>query len=408
MIFVAIGIFVLYAYIQWRIEKSLLYPPILISVIWALFLLLAATTQIYDRLSDFTLTLYVAGIIGFGLGSVVALSVPLRIRRRDTGRVWYGDSVKPYIGLLIMGLMLLPLYLRHILWVASQIRPDNILLALRISQASDPRLGIGLYEYLISLMTFGAIAAVSQDNGSKRRRITSILLVLLALAYNIISASRTGIGILIFGITGTIMIRRSSNQLRKVAAAGILFGSLFIAIAIALGKLDVFGLTGHNWAESVGNMIRHYMVSGVIAFDHVVRDPYAYKDGFHSLRFFIAVANKMGAHYPVAPLVLDYTWIPYPTNVYTMFFPAYVDFGSIGLVSYAAILGMISCWVYRLARAGSAIAVGLYGLFFAKLLISGITEHFIVSMSYWIQAWIVFMVLLWAGKTRRAWRRTYG
>jgi len=292
-----------------------------------------------------------------------------------------------------LGLMLVPLIVLKMRSISSDVGIDNVMLALRYESAKGEGSGLGLLAYPIAWLTFASIAAVAHANETVKARIVTWILITIALVCQVLSASRTGVGILLFGLAGTYAMRVRKVSYRGALSTVSIFLGVFVAIGFVLGKANVEGLDTQSPVSAVVLMARHYFVSGLLAFDHVVQDPAAFKDGLHSLRFFAVMLDLLGMNVHVPDLVLKYVWTPFPTNVYTMYFPAYVDFGLAGVVVYTTLIGWVSGVFYRSARSGSMFGCAMFGVVFAKLLVSGITEHFVMSISYWIQAAIVFALM---------------
>ena len=128
------------------------------------------------------------------------------------------------------------------------------------------------------------------------------------------------------------------------------------------------------------------MLGGLVAFDKVVQDAAPASPPFYTLRFFYAVAQSLGWNTELPHIILPFSTVPDLTNVYTMYYPYYTDFGIAGLCLLTAIVGGALTALYRAARAGRPAAAVLYGLAFAFLLLSSSLEGFIVNLSYWIRA----------------------
>jgi len=393
----AIIILVINGLFHWWIERNLTYPPVLLSALWVCLLVLTLSASGYESVSDKTAMIYVAGLVGFGLGSLIGLARPGQFPDVKARMPWHGGHIGPFVATATIGLVAMPFMLVRMFNAGAVLGIGNPLLAIRLTSGMGEESGLGIFSYVIAWMTFTAIAAYAVFEGDRRRRAITSLLIIVALIYQILSASRTGVGILLFGLVGVAAVSRRSIPVRFMLISGGGFLLLFLGVALALGKTGVQELSGGSPLESMLYMVRHYLISGIVAFDQVVADPTPFEGGYHSLRFFSIIANMFGAGIEVPDLVKEYVMTPYPTNVYTMFFPSYVDFGFAGVVIYGVLLGWACCLLYRWARTGSLVGIALLGLALAKLMISGITEHFLVSGSYWIQAYLIFLFLLGRG-----------
>ena len=394
MIVVAMIILVLCAVAHWISERDILYPPVVFSCLWIVLLMLVATSDAYDTVSDKGMAIYALGSVCFGVGSMFGSQSQFVKYFKQGSMEETGFTSTAVMMAAVCGMVILTWMILRMQTIAEDVGISNIMLALRFESAKGGGSALGLLAYPVAWLTFASIAAVVRIGENTKAKVITGVLVAIALLCQILSASRTGVGILLFGLAGAYAMKAPKNSYRGMLGVVAVFVGIFVLVASVLGKMNVEGLGSQSPVQAVALMARHYLISGVLAFDHVVQDPSAFKNGLHSFRFFAILLNGIGFNIHVPELVLDYVWIPYPTNIYTMYFPTYVDFGVMGVIAYTTIIGWITGLAYRAARSGSMVWCALYGLMFAKLLVSGITEHFIVSMSYWIQAAVVFTVML--------------
>ena len=71
MIIVAIVVLVLCAVAHWISEGDILYPPVVFSCLWIALLMLVATSDAYDTVSDKGMAIYALGGVCFGIGSMI-------------------------------------------------------------------------------------------------------------------------------------------------------------------------------------------------------------------------------------------------------------------------------------------------------------------------------------------------
>ncbi len=115
----------------------------------------------------------------------------------------------------------------------------------------------------------------------------------------------------------------------------------------------VFSVLGYNW-PSFGAVAALYGFGGIKAYEQILAGSYVgspfYDSPFYSLDFLNYTAKKLGliASYP--PLVRSYALRP-ATNVYTYVDAFTLDFGVIGAVGCAVLLGALAAYTHRLAHA---------------------------------------------------------
>jgi oligosaccharide repeat unit polymerase len=138
-----------------------------------------------------------------------------------------------------------------------------------------------------------------------------------------------------------------------------------------------------------------------VAFDRIVQNPSGIRSSWSISRFFLLTANKLGASFEVPSLHAEYTMISptMKTNVYTMYFSYFQDYGWAGIVVLPCALGYALTWIYRKARNGSHAALVLYGLMFSGILVSGFAEVFFLALNTLLKAvvvvWLVFSLPGW-------------
>ncbi|STL73336.1 Spore coat polysaccharide biosynthesis protein spsA [Escherichia coli] len=87
--------------------------------------------------------------------------------------------------------------------------------------------------------------------------------------------------------------------------------------------------------------------------------------GVYTFRFIYAITNKIGLikELPVNT-ILDYSYVPVPTNVYTVLQPFYQDFGYTGIIFGAVLYGLVYVSLYTAGvRGNNTQALLIYALF---------------------------------------------
>lgn len=116
--------------------------------------------------------------------------------------------------------------------------------------------------------------------------------------------------------------------------------------------------------------------------------------GEYCFRFVYALFNKIGliGEEPVKTL-LDYAYVPTPTNVFTVMQPFYQDFSYPGIFIGAVIYGVFFSLLYRLTRKNSVCSLLIYSLLSISLLTSFFAETLITNLSGNIKLAIIIILL---------------
>ena len=170
------------AAINFRVSRSVLYPPALLAVTWTILLaLLLASGDMYYPISRPTMIVYLAGVVAFSVGAFFsihflakAVGAPPRTSRRPGGLILTGG--------LILLVAVLPLYWSHIQDLAGASATEDFWRSVRvesIAQNDDwsiKTLITLVWEACSVLAVLIAVTAVAENTGSRFSRIRMILL----------------------------------------------------------------------------------------------------------------------------------------------------------------------------------------------------------------------------------------
>jgi oligosaccharide repeat unit polymerase len=246
------------------------------------------------------------------------------------------------------------------------------------------------------------LIAYHEYGRSLRSRFLPLALTATTLTYQVLTASRTGALILLFGLCGISWMKARQVKVRTTLLAALVAVLLFAGTAVALDKGGSRDATFQENVVGVTTTARLYLLGGVVAFDNYARGAAPAPDDNLTLRAFVLISNAtLGTHYPVASLVLDRTDVPESTNVYTLYYPYFADYGWLGVLLFPAVVGFGGSLLFARARRGSRPAVILYGMVIAAILLTVGNETFFTSASAWIQAF-VYAAGIYALVDRRA------
>ena len=340
------------------------------------------------QVSGNSLLFYLAGFAFFACGSVLASGVgrasrarppPVRPRQHIDGRL----SLFLHAFVAVM----LPLYVLRAnqLVGLSSIQTDSWLRTLRFAMNADGY-EIGILAYALPIAFFNFFLRVL-GYGTRR---DYFLALGLAVAYAFLSTGRTLYLLFLVVIAGDLLIRKKYSYVGYTVAA---FFGIFVLIGSVLSKLDVSG----GGVGGIAEGILVYMLGGLVAFDYQVlgSSGWAIEGVANTLRTPAAVLSSVGLldADQVPSLVREFVFVPFPTNVYTVYEPYFLDFGYFSLLVVGA-LGWASGYLYRF-RNRSAQWRYYYLLSLYPIVTSIFQDQFLSLLSLWVQFVALYFVFAW-------------
>lgn len=244
-----------------------------------------------------------------------------------------------------------------------------------------------LVAYLMELLCY-----------SKEKRFRVIMLALINISYVFISMSKMNLTIIIVA-TAFVLYSRGIIKLK------------IRTILIGIMLLFAFFLAFQTWRTSsqtqAKSFISLYLLSSMPAFETVLPETTEHW-GENTFRFFYAANYKLGLGdiEPVDP-ILPFIHVPVLTNVYTVLYPFYKDFGLYGVIVFALFLGAFFGRLFKFVQSENLYAVVLYGLLLYCLFMQFMNEAFFTMFSqnlqYIIVAFIPFFITkhhLFEGKNK--------
>lgn len=148
-----------------------------------------------------------------------------------------------------------------------------------------------------------------------------------------------------------------------------------------------------NDNSTINLILGTYIYSPLLAFSTI--NPATNNDfGEYCFRFVYAVFNKIGliGEEPVKTL-LDYAYVPTPTNVFTVMQPFYQDFSYPGIFIGALIYGLFFSLLYRFTKKYSICSLLVYSLLSISLLTSFFAETLVTNLSGNIKLAIITILI---------------
>ena len=91
-------------------------------------------------------------------------------------------------------------------------------------------------------------------------------------------------------------------------------------------------------------------------------------------------------------MILPWIEKPLVTNTYTGMYPFYVDFGLIGIILFALILGSIYGWTFKKAQNGSNFSILVYAVFIQIIFTQYVADMLFSNTAFYIK--LILLLLL--------------
>lgn len=387
-----------------RLGRSALYPPAQFALFWsALLALSAASSTVYFPLSVQCVSMFCAGAVAFSAGGLLAML----IHGKSARPVVYYDEVIPAPAIkrfltvsLVTLLALFPFFWSHILSLAD-VRFRNVWWGIRSGVIAASELqGQKTWEaFFYDNITVAAIllALIAMVHYGERgqSRVVAAGLVAVATIYNLATGSKSGAATALIGTLGIRMMKRGRVSAKHVLA-GVL-GVLVMYVPLTLlraGDGNPLSIAGSD-LRIVGDIALLYTAGPLTAFDAYLNDPSTLTETWTVSHFFLHAANRMGFDVIAPSTHVGYVMVSpgSETNVYTMYFAYYPEFGWIGVIFFSAFVGYIAVWIYEAAILRRNYIILLYGLSFHLICTSGFNEGLFMGLNFWIKAAICCVVL---------------
>ncbi|WP_180040407.1 O-antigen polymerase [Acinetobacter sp. YH12100] len=257
----------------------------------------------------------------------------------------------------------------------------NLRLSLTLEEYEGVKYTFGPYFYLLMTPLF-AISLMCH-NTSSLKKVTTLWQIIFIIS----SAGKLAIltMLMIFLVTKYAGTRKKiSVILLSIIMTIFLTFSFFMH---AIRQSDV------NNSLSMIDMVGGYAFPQLIAIGELQVGDGVW--GEYTFRFFYAVAYKLGLsnHMPVET-ILEYAYIPTPTNVYTVIQPFFQDFGNFGVFFGALFYSFFYSILYFQVVSKRGVYLVIYSLLSLSLVFSFFSETLIINLSLNLYL-ILFSIIVW-------------
>ena len=371
--------------IGYRACRSLLAPNVLNSGLWLLIIILyyVFPHNYYAIENRFPLSILI-WVICFDISALVAMYVTSsnQILQKYNKKVYQIEVILAVAGTLVIAIGSIRLALTS----------DYFFLYLRsLSTGLDENIqadGNLLWGYFRSAMIIVYLAELVKGYNSSKTKIYLFLFLNILICFVTMAKSQ-----LFIVLVSSIIVLKQKNIItnKQIGASLFVFSILSFLIQIArMGEGDDF---------SIGGFLSGYIISGSVAFDVFNPDEIS-QNGSNVFRFFEAILNRLGIIESSNETILSYTSIGrYAiTNVYTILYPFYVDFGCAGVAIFGIIYGFLSGFLYKKSKYNDA-ALIMYALIASAIVFGFFGELLFTNLSTYIQ-YLLYVLMLYYLKVK--------
>jgi oligosaccharide repeat unit polymerase len=168
--------------------------------------------------------------------------------------------------------------------------------------------------------------------------------------------------------------------------------------------------------EGVTGIATYFVVAYIIgplgAFDKVVQNPaYFFSAGNYTFYFPLHMADRLHLlDYKTPPIIEDISYVPFPTNVYTIYARYFIELGLIGTLVLLFFFGLFHSLLYLKAKQGGRFSMYMFAYsMYSVLMVTFVDAYnaipgYLFAITFGLLYFLsdsVSLSLLGANKTRR-------
>ena len=388
-------------------KKKFMQPAVLFSLVWFIILLLHFIFRLtllneLAPLQISTFVVFLVGVISFSFGAFLQTTVWQK-NHCNIGQIPIHETIP--ISLLLRFILIaiifivLPFYIKasYQLFISSQI--ENFVVGLRKEVVyGDEDIGPWKYIGTLSYVTFG----INLIGYYKKRNTLNLILVvfslILSIGYAVLATGRVLYLILLAIYTGIAFIYNRNFSIKKFVKLVGIFMIFFIVMGTIYGKGGDTDSTFKQNIEPAAQSTAIYLVSSLNSLDYSLHDQFLITySGNYTLRFFLKIGQQLGIipQAKVAEVLQEFVFVPYPTNIYTIYYKYIKDFGKIFAWSMIFLYGLLHSFLYNKAVETKQIRFAFYyALMLFPLLLSFFDDEYMFLISMWFQIIILIEIII--------------
>jgi oligosaccharide repeat unit polymerase len=352
---------------NYRIRRSVLYPPLLFCGMW-LFDAIVYRLHLVDVNPLHPITMYViaAGAILFSLGGICAFLVPETIIATHLtiiGKPKIAGNWLKYLIVLLLAVCVCFAIRGMMVMAADAGGAGGLFFAVAreevIESINEGHTSIPWYSYAATWTIF----ATTLFQIERRDRVSWIAAA-IAFISCVISGARGGF---LFLFSSLICVYLISAKRERFAVAMRIARWPILAFFLLFASLlfvDKNISTANNVLAFAGASVVDYIVGPVAALDQVLLHPFDYAGApNHTFRFFLQIGSRLGLiSYNPPPGLDKFIFVPFGTNVYTAYKFFITDFGMLSSLAIMGLIGFLQSLLFRKAHSNSVLGLYLFSL----------------------------------------------
>ena len=364
---ILIALFATLALVNYRLRRSVLYPPFLFCAMWLLDAIVYRLHLIdINPLHPITMYVIAAGAVLFSLGGICAFLVPetmIATRFTIIGTPKIAANWLRYFVVLFLAVCVCFAIHGMMVVAAGAGGAGGLFFAVAretvIENINEGHASIPWYSYAATWTIFAATLFQCEQ----RDRVSWIAAA-IAFVSCVISGARGGFLFLFSSLICVYLIsakrERFASAMRFARWPVLGFFLLFAGLLFVDKNIS----TTTNAFTFAGRSVVNYVVGPVAALDQVLANPFDYVGApNHTFRFFLQIGSSLGLiSYTAAPGLDKFIFIPFGTNVYTAYKFFITDYGIGFSLAIMGLIGFLHTLLFRKAHSGSVMGLYLFSL----------------------------------------------
>ncbi|MGH8402501.1 MAG: O-antigen polymerase [Gammaproteobacteria bacterium] len=252
-----------------------------------------------------------------------------------------------------------------------------------------------LVDNLVALSSVAALIAYAVTDAARRSRLLVWGLIMLAIFYNLLTASKAGVVSLVIALFAVHVLLRRRVSVRFLM---LTFGGVLVLFGVVtVGRVESLGqhLTWQQAIQVTWEWFLGYFTESPVGFGIYLNHPNWVSAVWSPWRFFERTANYFGNYFPVPDFNAQFVEVGPGKfyNTYTVFFSYYPAYGIGGVIGFMFGLGLVSAWIYRLALSRSPVGLVVYGVVFDGILMTIFSESLLLGLNFTFKLVLIALVI---------------
>jgi oligosaccharide repeat unit polymerase len=348
----------------------------------------------YIRVSnEFFILLLSAKIFSFVIMSVVYLKPNVLQKFSKLPEINNDQDWAIFIGQIVVVSVLPFIYLKaSAIAGSSDVFSMSGYIKLRLATTSgNDQFGIFKYFGILSFV-ISSLTIISYQNG-KARSWRLVLTIFVSLFYIYLGTGRTYLLLLVcLAVIPSVLV--GAIRMKGIVITAFLIGGFFIFVSGMAAKGISSNLDLSKNFQYFYEHIKDYTTGPLVAFSGLTTSDNSPEWGQNSFRFLMSLQHALGIS-DASPVLLirEYTSIPDPINVYTVYETYFRDFSFFGIFIPPFFL-IIHYWLYKKAIRYGNVWIFYYSASVYPLVMQFFQDQYLSLLSTWIQIAVWYWLFL--------------